>query len=276
MADGFDTSPLEGLTIPWPLPFEHVSASMLGQYLRCPEQFRQYRFLGRRMPPKGFLIWGTADHRALEVNWRQKIASHEDIPTSDVQEAFAEALDAEIREAGEVEWGADKPGDVKDAGVALVAAYHEKASPRVQPVQVEQKFSLEIPGVPVPIIGYIDLETEGPIVERKTSARKTSTVPGNYRLQASIYQLARRRSVDFHYSVKTKTPQIVLPDEAPGLTVPVSDAALLRAEDRVRRVVRSLVATFNEFGPDEPWPDAIFHDPCSWCGFRPVCPHWGN
>jgi hypothetical protein len=268
----------------WPLPLPHVSASSLGTYLRCPEQYRQRYLLGRKEPPNVKLLWGRADHRALEHNWQQKIDSHEDLPVKEVEEAFAVSLDEAVDESGgesEVQWDETKPGDVKDAGVRLVRCYHEQVSPSVQPVQVERKFELLLPGMGVPIVGYIDLETVGPIVERKTAARKFTTVPGRYALQAGIYQLAARRSIDFHVSTKTKLPAVYTPGTDPGLSLPVSDARLRMVEERVRRTVRSLASTYQTFGPDDPWPDAIADDSsCMWCGFGPkkanICPHWNG
>lgn len=265
---------------PWLLPLAHVSASSLGTFRRCPEQYRQRYLLGRKEPPSIKLLWGRADHQALEANWRQKIDSHKDLPVSEVQDAFAASLDSAVDESGgeaEVVWDGKKPGEVKDAGVELVAAYHRQASPQVQPVAVERRFELELAGVPVPVVGYIDLETEGPLVERKTAARAFKTVPGRYMLQAGVYQLATRRSVDFHASVKTKTPQVLTPASEPGLSFPFSEASAARWERIVVNTTRMLAATYAELGPDEPWPDAIAADgPCQWCGFRKRCPHWGN
>jgi hypothetical protein len=264
----------------WPLPNDYLSASSLGTFRRCPEQYRQRYLLGHREPPNVKLLWGRADHQALEVNWAQKVDTHEDLSVDDVKEAFAVRLDEAVEEsggAGEVQWEGKTPGDVKDAGVELVAAYHRQVSPSVQPVAVERRFEIAVPGVAVPIVGYIDLETAGPVIERKTTARSFKTVPGRYLLQAGIYQLAAKRSVDFHASVKTKTPAVLTPATEPGLTLPLSDIQLKRWERIVATTARTLVATFNTFGPDEAWPDAIAQDgPCGWCGFKKLCPHWGG
>lgn len=267
-----------GLGTDWPegLP-EYVSASALGTFRRCPEQYRRRYLLGHKEPPNIRLLWGTADHSALEHNWRQKIDSHEDLPVTEVQEAFAAHLDEVVEQSGgesEVVWDGKKPGEIKDAGVQLVSAYHSAVSPTVQPTAVERKFSLELPGVPVPIIGYIDLETSGPVIERKTAARKATTIPGRNVLQASVYQLVTGRSVDFHFSVKTKTPQVLTPADHPGLTMPVTAREL--RERMVVTTVQALAATFERHGRDEPWPDAIADDHCSWCGYRPTCPWWGG
>lgn len=282
----------------------HLSASQINMLRRCPEQFRRVYVQGERRRPAGALVWGTADHKAHERNFRQKIDTGADIPVADVQLAFAEEWDRAVERDGgerEIDWEGEKPGELKDIGVGVVAAYHKQVSPRVQPVAVEERFSLEVPGVPVPVVGYVDVRaivagddgaarilraeqdilgelpanTPRRILERKTAKRKTAAPNDEQLVQALIYQAAFKTPVDFHLSVKTKTPAIFTPADEPGLGVPFHDQHVRQALAEVRLAARTLLSLYGEFGPDEPWPDGKGHRwACSLCGFRPSCPFW--
>lgn len=262
------------------LPKDHLSASSLSMYSRCPEQWRKVYVLGERQRPGAALVWGGADHYAHEQNFRQKIDSHEDIPVAEVEIAFAEGFDRKVEQEGgetEIEWGGDKPGDVKDKGVALVAAYHKFASPGIQPVHVERPISLDLPGVPVPIIGRPDVETADSVVERKTSAARKRSPEPQWRLQGAVYGIATGMPVDWHVCTKTKVPGVYTPSDDAGLRLTVSPLLAEATIRRVRLTVASIVTNLATLGPDTPWgsgaPD--YGWACDYCGFRPSCAHWG-
>lgn len=269
----------EAPALAWParLP-DHLSASQLTMFERCSEQFRRAYIHGERQKPGGALVWGSADHFAHETNFRQKIASHEDIPTKDVQDAFAEGFDQAVKKANDdVDWGADNPGDLKDRGALLVRVYHETVSPSIQPVTVEARFKANIPGVPVPLVGYIDLETETTLIERKTTGKATKTVKPQWRLQGLLYQAVRELPVDWHISVGTKLPAILTPDTDPQLRLSFEPTATATAERSVRNTARAIVAFYNTFGPDDPWPGALTDAwACKFCGFLPTCVWHGH
>lgn len=264
----------------WPdvLP-GHLSASQLTMLARCPEQYRRRYLLGLKERPGAALMWGAADHYAHEQNFRQKIASHTDLPVGDVKEAFAEGFDQAVGRAGEIDWGNDTPGDMKDRGVVLAAHYHETVSPTVQPTAVEHSFQLRIPGVPVPVIGYLDVLEDGRAIERKTVKAKAVTVKPRWRVQGMLYQLVERTPVHWHVSTKTKLPAVYTPATEPGLAL---DAVAVANETTVRMVqtrVAQLLSLLDRFGPDNPWPDALTDDwACAYCGWGPAgnqtCAWW--
>jgi hypothetical protein len=266
----------------WPagLP-DHLSASSIAMYQRCREQWRRRYVLGERERPGAALVWGSADHFAHEQNFTQKIASGEDLPADDVKVAFAEGFDQAVARNGgesEVVWDDDKPGALKDAGTLLVAVYHETVSPLVQPTAVEEKFTVELPGVPVPVVGRMDVLTAAAAIERKTARQKPQNgePKPDWRIQGLLYQYVRQQQVDWHVSVKTKTPAVYTPKNAPGLALPVAGPMVAATAELVRTTARDMLAIFQEFGPDEPWPGAVTHPwACGFCGFRPSCRWWG-
>ena len=187
--------------------------------------------------------------------------------------AFAEGFDQAVERNGgesEVDWGDDKPGEMKDKGAALVGVYHQQVSPRIQPTAVETKFSVELPGVPVPVIGFMDLTTEPTVIERKTAGRAEKKPKPDWRLQGSLYQAVADLPVEWHVSVKTKTPAVYTPLEAPDLALARNAAAVGATKALMRTVALGILAYWNTYGPDEPWPGAVTHPwACDFCGFRP-------
>lgn len=276
------TTPAAAEPLVWPKELHgrgHLSASQLTLFSRCPEQYRRVYVLGERRPPAGALIFGSADHKAHELNFTQKITSGADISVGDVELAFAEAFDREVNKAGgtgEVDWESDKPGELKDKGIALVGHYHRKVSPFVQPIAVEARFEITVPGVPLPIIGYVDVEEEADLIERKTAKRKESAIKPDWRLQGLLYQSVREKPVDWHLSTKTKLPAVYTPTDEPGLHLAYSPLAVKTAHNFCRAIAGQIVALFNQYGPDEPWPTGapVYGWACGFCGFRPTCPWW--
>lgn len=295
---------------PWPAELPHVSASFFKLFSACPEQARQRYILGRRIRPAAATLWGRADHTAAAFNYRQKLESSVDLPTSDVMDVFAGSLDHEVDQAGgvnELDWESAKRrkedpvkgtaarrkelASVKDRGVKLVRAYHELVAPSMLPSAVEQRFEFTLPGVPVPVIGYIDLLAAGPdvvdngkavlaegrarLVERKTTAQRKSKPERDWSFQTGLYQLARWLPVEYQLSVKTRDP--VVQAHEPGLVVKASTARKRFIERAVRSVVAEIGWCYRTFGPDEPWPAvrALLHTwRCDFCGFRPDCSWW--
>lgn len=283
VANPLELNPLEFDVEEWPaeLP-DHLSASSLTQFQRCAEQWRRRHILGEKERPGAALVWGKADHFAHEQNFRQKIDSHEDIAASDVAFAFAEGFDREVEVFGDqIEWGDEKPGELKDKGVALASFYHKSVSPSVQPIAVEEKFTVELPGVPVPIIGFIDVEQEVSAIERKTAKRAEKTIKPDWRIQGLLYQAVKSKPVDWHVSTKTKQPAVYTPPLDPmplfgdmtgeiGLRLPLNERTVDATKVLVQNTAKAMLAYYKMFGPHEPWPGAITHPwACAWCAWGP-------
>jgi CRISPR/Cas system-associated exonuclease Cas4 (RecB family) len=264
----------------WPdaLP-RHLSASSFKTFSRCPEVWRRYYLKGEKERPGAALVWGSADHYAHEVNFRQKIETREDLPVNDVIDAFVEGIENSIESNGgefEVEWGDLRLEDMRDKGMAMVAAYHEKVSPLVFPVGVEEKFSYQMEHVPVPIIGFVDVETEKTVLDAKTAKQRENEPKPEWRMQALLYQIAREKPVEFHIKTKTKVPAIYTARDLPYLRLPFNQSYVDQQVPRIQHLVRRIAAMYAEFGPDEAWPstapDVGWRDRfCNYCGYRPNC-----
>lgn len=254
---------------------KHWSASQLLLFQGCPEQYRRRYILGQKERPGAALIQGRADHKAAEHNLRQKIQSHEDLPIGDVTDAFADEWAKAISDAGgesEVQWGDTKPADLKTQAAKLVRVFHQEAAPAIQPVAVEEEFLLTLPGVNLPIKGFVDVRTSI-ILERKTaSKRQTLASKPDWRFQAWIYGTQYRLPVAFVQSVKTKVPAVYT--DGVSIDAP-SDTQVSLLAKMVARLEQTMQFYLATIGPDEPWPGAITHPwRCSYCGWRPSCTWW--
>lgn len=287
---------LEEETYEWPPELDHLSASSFKMLVRCPEQWRQRYLQGRKWPPSLNMLAGGADHAAIEHSMRQKVESYSDLPVADVRERFLGELEQRVDNSGginEVEIkGCDtKPEKVREydgerkRGQEMVATYHTKVSKTIQPTAVEQSFSITVPGVKVPVIGYIDL-VAGPvqgtlldpgslsIIERKRTMSSKSKPEPEWTMQGEVYQLFVPERYEFHISVfGVREPYVITPQTKE--TMQVALAPRKRSEMLVRLIADEIGFNYMRYGPDTPWPAKGKLHPwaCGYCGFRPDC--WG-
>lgn len=300
----FDPTPIEEIVHKWPPELDHLSASSLKMAVRCPEQWRQRYLLNKKEPPALALMLGGADHKAIEKSMAQKIETHTDLPVGEVRSAFVEEIERRVDSVGGinevvVKGADDKPSRIKvydeerRHGQEVVAAYHTQVSPQFQPLTVEESFSIEVPGLPVKVIGYIDItaervrpgqETLVPdewqtdymgqrVIDRKRRSNAKKKPEPDWVMQNEIYQIVKPVPFDYHISVATKTPYCILPEQAPDLRVPV--APLERSTLLLKQIAAEIGFLYMRFGPDHPWPTKGKLHPwaCGYCGFRKDC--WG-
>lgn len=311
MTPDFIPRSLEELALEWPPELDHISASSVKMMVRCPEQWRQRYVLGKKIPPAAALIYGRADHAAIELSMQQKIHSYVDLPVGDVKEKFIAVVDEEIeREGGYAELDVrdgkevvkaipkkkQLVGEAKRLGQNLVAQYQQQVSPDVQPLEVEKAIEIHT-RLPVKITGYIDLIADCPpgglargetadgaglkgnslaassrIIDRKRVSRYG--VQAEWRLAADVYQLAYPVPHEWHLSNTSSGGRVHTPDTPDSelvQPVPNQERALLFLEQTIAQVG----FLYRRYGPDHPWPTQGKLHPfaCSYCGFRPGC--WG-
>lgn len=263
---------------PWLLPVAHLSASQLNMLQRCPRQYQCRYVLGLKEAPGAAKVLGSAFHGAQEHNWRQKIETHEDVPVAEVVEffhdkAWPDAVEGAGGEA-EIKWDG-APEETRATGAAMTAVYREAVAPRVQPTAVERELRLDI-GLPVPLLGYIDVETAGPTIDTKTSRAKRTTPKADWRLQGRVYRLLRPAPVDWHVITKAKVPTVWTPLEAAPLHEPYSELEAQLTREHVLQLAALANHYMSVYGPDDPWPaTGLAHDwACDWCAYRSSCPVW--
>ncbi len=265
----------------WPTDIlgDHTSASQLSKFDQCPEQWRQ-KYIKKQRERVGVpLIIGNADHAAYETAWRHKINTGTLPPLKDIEDMYRQKFDDAIEKNGgdsEIAWKDTKPGEAVDSGIGTLRAYYPVAQ-RITPIALEAKFSYAPTSLPVPIIGYIDVETKDYTIERKRANRKPDRgeIPGKHRIQGLVYRAVTRKPSHHHYSINTTKPYVITPAEHPTLEQSYTPELPGMVEKYAGRILRTMHAFLTMYGPDEPWPGALEHpDACNWCFHRPNCAWW--
>lgn len=186
-----------------------LSPSQVRCFFDCPA--RWWFKYGLQLPERknSSLALGLAVHQALEVNFREKLETQEDLETIGVVIVFREAWMEQVPET--VFTPDESQGDLRRMGERLVAKYMDEVAPTVEPVAVELDVQGEIGGVRVR--GRVDvLDVEGRLIDFKTASRRPSSVSPDYAFQLATYRQITPGSsgaVRIDSLVKTQTVQIV-------------------------------------------------------------------
>ena len=254
-----------------------LSASSISRLLTCPEQFRQSYILGRWPPANGNTVLGNAYHSARQTNYEQKIYSGHDLPWKEVGDAYHAGWKKAASE--EVVWRDADQNELYWLGFEMSRLYHVHVSPNVQPVAVEEWFELEVPGVPVPVRGKIDVRDAGAMIDTKTDAKGAKQPQPGWRPQAYIY-CAARPGYDFEWHVHSKGGKLLIwtPQSpgAAGLHFANTRARRTAAETMVRHAWQLLVHLYTSYGIDDVWPgNGLVHGfACKFCFYKSKCAYW--
>lgn len=273
----------------WVLPGGHLSYSSLHKLIVCPRQYQRHYIL--KIPEKQGAagVLGTGVHTTID--WALRVKG-DGFPTPNTlgeyftDMAWPRAID-DAGGIGEITWrpatskrDAETYDSLANLGSRMLAAYRPVLD-RIEPKEIEREFFLEIPEIPIPIKGYIDVVQEGnrPSIDIKTSQDTQTTLKPQWLLQGRIYQLVEHQAVDWHVITKHKTkPQVWTGLESPGL---LQDFRLQTNEQTKRLLIRlAWQANFYyaTYGADEDWPwEGISHDwACKFCSYRGDCPGWAG
>lgn len=176
----------------------HISASQLDTFCKCPEQWRRRYVENEIIPPGIALLKGKGVHKAAEVNFRQKIKSHEDLPPAELMAAADAAFTAEI--AGgflltEEESAAGREnvlGTARDETVKMAEFHANEQAPDYQPLLVEQPFRVELPGTR-DLIGVIDMaDDKCRVTDLKTAKKSKTQADADGSVQLTCYEVGHR------------------------------------------------------------------------------------
>jgi hypothetical protein len=190
-------------------PAPVLSPSQVRCFFDCPA--RWWFKYGLQLPERknSSLALGLAVHQALEVNFREKLETREDLETTGVVIVFREAW---MEQVPQTEFtSGESQGDLRRLGERLVAKYMDEVAPTVEPAAVELDVQGEISGVAVR--GRVDvLDVEGRLIDFKTASRRPSSVSPDYAFQLATYTQitpGANGEVRIDSLVKTQTVQIV-------------------------------------------------------------------
>jgi len=199
---------------------KHLSYSSINLYQMCPRAWR-YRYIDRvPSPPVGALLFGSAFHGAIESMLIQKhTADSMGDPEAHFLEAWRETLEEE-RNADPAWKTEEEPAELLDLGIrmlgvpAIIDTIQALDLAEVDGAPaIELRMETKIPGLPVPLVGYIDaIAADGVPIDFKTSGRKWWADKANNDQQPSFYLAAlsqagwdRNPAMAFRYYIFTKT-----------------------------------------------------------------------
>lgn len=198
-------------------PLEHLSYSSISMYMDCAEAWRRKYIAKESTKTTSALAFGSAFHGTVE----RIVATGN--TQYDLMPVWQEEFDKQFPESFTYE-----PGETREQhyneGIRLLGheAIHQQIM-SLQPLRdengnaaIEQRVELRVPGVPVPVMGYIDcILADGTPVDFKTSAKSWTDTQANNSLQTLFYLAALNqmgRPVNWRFQhivfVKTKTPQV--------------------------------------------------------------------
>ena len=186
-----------------------LSPTQVRSFLDCSAKWWFKYGLGLPETKTSSMAFGLAIHRTLEINFREKLETGEDLETPGVVTIFR---DAWLEQVGQTVFRKDEdPSALRKTGERLIARYMDEVAPRIQPMAVELEVKGEIAGVAVS--GRVDvLDVKGRVVDVKTSSRKPSCVSPDYAFQLATYrQITPDASGEARLDtlVKTQSPQLV-------------------------------------------------------------------
>jgi hypothetical protein len=257
----------------------HLSNTQLEMYAKCPEQYRRRYIEGDVCPPGIALLKGGSFHKGAEVNMRQKIESHADLPVNELVEIAVADFDTRTNDAyvlSDDEQSRGAPvviGEAKDDLAALVTAHAQQQAPDYQPVLVEQSIKIELPG-PRDLVGVIDLaDDQRRVIDFKTASRKKNQTDADQSLQLTIYSAAYQAETgekpsDLRLDVvvagsKGVSRQVLSTDR--------TDADLTVLANRIDAVSHAIAA--GAFPPASP---GVWWCSTRFCGFARSCPYFNS
>ena len=193
---------------------EYLSYSSINLYLTCAENWRR-KYILKQKPPSGpAVVVGSVFHGTVERAILERQSMLELWPAVWGQKMAAEGND--------IEWAADTPEMHYNDGLRLVT------EPAVQSMiaalepkrdangpWIERKVELHVPGVPVPIVGYIDIVTADSVPgDFKTSKGSWSQNDAEGEIQPLFYLAALNQMGYetpgnlFRHYVVTKTKKV--------------------------------------------------------------------
>ena len=254
------------------------SATKFDTACKCGNIFDLHYGKGLSRPGTRHTHVGQGTHRTIAKDMTSKIETGVLLRDDEVADMARDFLNEAWEEAGvrllpdERTIGELKlKGQSVDETIRLTTLHHKELAPSLEPVSVERKFDLKIPGTEDNIIGFIDIE-EAPddkfrIRDTKTSKAAPKKTALRDSIQMGIYSLAvyaekgtiPESRLDF--LVKTKQPRIEI---VSGQKTELELGAIIR---RAIRVIDCIKA--GKIPPAVPGSDWW----CSpeWCGFWDIC-----
>ena len=253
----------------------HLSASSIGTYIDCSLQY--YFSYVQRLPMEfvsDALEFGSAIHLTLADFYRAKMVGDR-LLLKDVHESYRQHWTNRVKDRSDIAYANQKDfTSYLIEGADLLSAWFSKLpDDNFSVVAVEEAFVFEIDGMPLPIVGAIDLVEEDEsgtiiITDHKTTGRAYSIDEIDQNSQVTIYQMAAKANgfadreilLKFDCLVKTKTPKF---EQYYTTRTEIDELRLIRKIQTVWNGIKNQV-----FIPND---QSFRHKNCP---YRNVCDEW--
>ena len=255
----------------------HLSASAINDYIDCGLLFKFGRIDKIQQEFKSDAMeLGSAIHLALADFHTAKMRGNI-LSIKELHDCFAAHWKKITDGRDDILYAeGNNPEIMLLQGKELLTAYYNKSSWKdFEVIGIEEAFSFNIEGCPVPIIGAIDLIEQDDagtliITDFKTSSRAYSNDEVNKNFQLTLYQMAAKAKgygdtdilLRFDCLIKTKLPKF----EAFYTTRDTTDE--IRARRKIIEVSRGI--TEGIFIPN----DSAQNFKCKNCSFKKNCDAW--
>ena len=252
----------------------HLSASSINDYIECGMLYKWGRV--DRLPMEfvaDALEFGSVIHKVLAEYYQAKMIGDR-MMLKDIHENFKMLWKETAEGRDDIQYSKGKNFDVlMMQGIDLLTAFHlqlPKEDYRV--LAIEEAFRFDIPGVPVPMIGAIDLIEESGdsivITDFKTSGRAYSIDEVDNNMQMTVYQLAAKSNgfadreilLKFDCLIKTIKPK-------------AESYYTIRTEIDEKRLIKKIQQVWDGISKG-----VFVPNDTSWkhqnCAYRQVCDQW--
>lgn len=193
----------------------HLSYSSISRYLKCGKQWK-FRYLDKlEEESSDALQFGSAWHKMIRYYLEESFSGNTKLyDRIDFGSHWSQAIEESCTE--------ENAGELMQLGEKMLTSPKitktiQGLGPTIDPESLEMKTELRIPGVPVPIIGFIDMiQNDGIPIDIKTASRKWSQEQAHTDLQATFYIAALEQlqmiklpaKFKFMVFTKTKNPDV--------------------------------------------------------------------
>jgi len=163
---------------------------------------------------------------------------------------------------------------VEGLGLKMVYDYYETIGKWLEVEDTEIEVKIEVPGVDIPVVGFIDFTTPDRIVDVKTTGYfnpKQVRLNPEWKFQANVYQLHQDKPAEFHVITRAKSDSIRVPTSIndPLYVYPPDRAS---TERQVAQVYSQIKHCWETWGDAEPWPGGVTHEWAGkYCGVPNCC-----
>lgn len=253
----------------------HLSASSLGTYVECSLQYKFSRIDG--IPAEFIadsLVFGNGIHYTL-ADYYQALMEGEILSGEVLQERFTYHWEQLAKDKYQIRYfKGNSYHAILTQGQKLMETFAEQVPEETSRILgVEQTFSFSVPGLPLPIIGAMDLLLEDPdgtltIVDHKTTSKALGSKDIDMSDQLTIYQKAlksmgyidRQIILRLDCLVKTKTPRF-------------EQVYTSRSECDEQRMIRKFQAAWDAIYK-EVWVPNTASWKCGTCAYKGACDDW--